>query len=305
MQERLKHNLFETCKGKIMIDVSKISRSNPVIAWWSGGITSAITCWLCILYFGKENVRVVMIDTGNEDEDTYRFKTDCEKWWGIEIEVIRNKEYDSIEEVWHKYLSLNVATGAICSTDLKRKVRQDFQNKNNFSYQAFGFELEETNRAKAMSLNYPDSKPIFPLIYNLLSKKDCIKMAERAGIRPPVMYQLGFNNNNCFKTGCVQGGIGYWQKMQREFPEKFDKMAALEHELTDLKGQPVTMLKDQSKNGGLVFLKPHPDYPLIKDISMMKGREPKPLMECNGFCGTNDLGKVNETMREINYSKAS
>lgn len=288
-----------------MIDVSKISKDNPVIAWWSGGITSAVTCKLCIDWFGVENVRVVMIDTGNEDEDTYRFKRDFETWGGAKVEMIKSKEYDSIQDVWLTNLSLNISKGAVCSDRLKAKVRRDFQNKNSFSYQAFGFEIEETNRAKAMSLNHPDSKPIFPLIYSLLSKNNCIKMVEKAGITPPRTYQLGFNNNNCFKTGCVQGGIGYWQKMQREFPEKFDKMAALEHELTDLKGQPVTMLKDQSKNGGLVFLKPHPDYPLIKDISMMKGREPKPLMECNGFCGTNDLGKMNETMREINYSKAS
>jgi hypothetical protein len=50
-----------------------------------------------------------------------------------------------------------------------------------------------------------------------------------------------------------------------------------------------------------VFLKPHPDYPTIKDISLMKGREPKPLMECNGFCGINDLEERIETENEINY----
>ena len=97
------------------------------------------------------------------------------------------------------------------------------------------------------------------------------------------MYKMGFLNNNCFKTGCVQGGIGYWQKMKRDFPEKFDAMSKVEHDLTDLKGKPVTMLKDQSKRGGLVFLKPHPKYPNIKDITKMRGREPKPLFECNGF----------------------
>lgn len=286
----------------MFLDVNKISREQPVIAWWSGGITSAVTCKLCVDWFGVDNVMVIMINTRNEDDDTYRFRRDCEAWYGCEIHEIRNKEYASIEDVWLKFLSLNVANGAICSTELKRQVRQDFQKENQFSYQAFGFEVEETDRATAMKLNYPDSRPIFPLIYELLTKKKCLKIVEQAGIRPPVMYQLGFHNNNCFKTGCVQGGIGYWQKMQREFPDKFDKMAEMEHKLTDLKGKPVTMLKDQSKNGGLVFLKPHANYPNVKDISMMKGREPKPLMECNGFCGVNDLSKKNDTEKEINYS---
>lgn len=103
------------------------------------------------------------------------------------------------------------------------------------------------------------------------------------------MYKLGFENNNCFGTGCVQGGIGYWQKIQKEFPDKFIKMARIEHELTNLKGKPVTMLKDQSKNKSMLFLLPHPDYPDIPHLDMKKGRPPKSLMECNGFCGVNDM----------------
>ena len=49
------------------------------------------------------------------------------------------------------------------------------------------------------------------------------------------------------------------------------------------------------------MLKPHPDYPHIKDLSMMDGREPKPLLECNGFCGTNSLDDEKETYSEINF----
>jgi 3'-phosphoadenosine 5'-phosphosulfate sulfotransferase (PAPS reductase)/FAD synthetase len=98
------------------MSTQQIVEGNKVIAWWSGGITSAVTCKLCIDWYGVENVRVVFIDTKNEDEDTYRFKSDCEKWYGKQIEVITNEKYSSIEEVWFKFLSLNVATGAICST---------------------------------------------------------------------------------------------------------------------------------------------------------------------------------------------
>lgn len=267
-----------------MIDKNIINPENPVIAWWSGGADSAITCWLCIKWFGERNVRVIFIDTKNEDDDTYRFKKDCEKWWGVNIETISSKNWDSIEDVWEHYLSLNVATGAICSTELKRIVRQDFQLRNPYAYQAFGFDTKEINRAKNMKKNYPTSRPIFPLIYELIGKGDSILLLQKNGITPPLTYQLGYSNNNCFKTGCVKGGIGYWQKIQKDFPEKFNKMAQLEHKLTDMKGQPVTICKDQSKNGGLVFLLPHKKYPDIKDISMIKGRIPETLMECNGFC---------------------
>lgn len=272
-----------------MFDVSTISKDNPVISWWSGGADSAIVCKLCLDWFEIENVRIVFIDTWNEEDDTYRFKKDCEQWYGQEIEIISSTEYDSIEEVWEKYLSLNVATGAICSTELKRVVRQNFQMKNSYSYQAFGFDANEIDRAKQMAKNYPDSKPIFPAIYSLLTKGDSLKLLQKAGIEPPLSYRMGYSNNNCLKTGCVKGGIGYWQKFRIDFPDRFARMAAREHHYTDKKGEPVTICKDQSKGGGLVFLLPHPKYPHMKDLSMMKGRPPEPLMECNGFCNTKKI----------------
>ena len=273
--------------------ITGITQKQPVIAWWSGGADSAVTCWLCIKWYGIDCVRVVFIDTWNEDEDTYRFKKDCELWYGCQIETISSKKWDSIDDVWEHYLALNHAHGAICSTELKRVVRQDFQQRNEFSYQAFGFDIQEINRAKNLRKNYPNSNPIFPLIYELMGKGDSIKILEKKGIKIPIPYVMGYHNNNCFQTGCVKGGVGYWQKIQQDFPEKFDSMAAREHDFTNKKGEPVTICKDQSNNAKrsnngrapLVFLKPHPDYPYIKDISMINGRQPESLMECNGFCG--------------------
>lgn len=274
-----------------------------IIAWWSGGVTSAVTCMICIETYGRSRVRVIFIDTHNEHEDTYRFKKDCEDWYKLPIETISNigEEYETIQDVWIKHKSLNVAHGAICSYKLKRIAREKWEKDNKFTHQAFGFDVDEPRRAKSMSLNNPRTKPIFPLLLHNYDKKKCIDIIQDVGIEVPVMYKMGFLNNNCFKTGCVQGGIGYWQKMMKDFPDKFDAMAKVEHNLTKLKGSPVTMLKDQGKNKGLVFLKPHPKYPSVKDITMMRGREPKPLFECNGFCGTNDLEERSTEEQDINY----
>lgn len=289
---------------------------DKIICWWSGGITSAVACKLAIDTYGKENCRVIMLDTANEHEDTYRFLKDCEKWYELPIEILSaiGDKYESIEDVWDKHTSLNVATGAICSTQLKRRVREEWEKENEFRHQVFGFEFDrkEFNRARSMALNHPHTKPIFPLLMYGLDKQDCIKYVKDEGIQLPVAYLLGFHNNNCLKTGCVQGGIGYWKKMQKDFPDKFDKMAQVEHDLTNKKGVPVTMLKDQSnaakesvkdwKYANLVFLKKHPDYPQLKCLDDMKGREVKPLAECNGFCGTNDLEfHRNPTEEEINW----
>lgn len=169
---------------------------------------------------------------------------------------------------------------------LKREVREAYQDLKVDYAQVFGFDKNERNRHIAMRRNYPEINVLSPLIDLGLSKADCARIFSKLGIKLPEAYKLGFQNNNCLKTGCVRGGIGYWQKYREIFPDRFDRMAEREHTLTDLKGKPVTICKDQSKGGGLVFLKPHPKYPHMKDISMMKGREPEPIIECNGFCST-------------------
>jgi 3'-phosphoadenosine 5'-phosphosulfate sulfotransferase (PAPS reductase)/FAD synthetase len=284
------------------VEMSKnASVDKPVIAWWSGGVTSAVACKMALDMFGIENVRLIFIDTFNEDQDTYRFKSDCERWYGKDIESISSNRYKCITDVWEQNKSLNVAHGAVCSDRLKTVVRKEFLKSHKYYNNIFGYDIDEPKRAKSMALNYPEIKPVFPLLFAGLTKKDCIRLLNQEGLTIPRAYEYGLNNNNCLNTGCVQGGIGYWQLMRKLFPEKFEKMAAMEHKLTDVKGEPVTMLKDQSKGGGLVFLLPHPKYPHIKDISMMKGRPPKPLTECNGFCGINDLAKKNPTYKELNY----
>ncbi len=62
----------------------------------------------------------------------------------------------------------------------------------------------------------------------------------QAGIKLPVLTTMGYKNNNCI--GCVKGGAGYWNKVRREFPDRFWKMARLERvlgfALLRIKGDP-------------------------------------------------------------------
>lgn len=288
-----------------------------VICWWSGGVTSAVACKLAIEQYGVENCRVIFLDTKNEDEDSYRFMVDCEKWYNLPIEKLSAipDKYESIQDVWSKHKQLNTANGAICSYKLKRRVRELWEKENTWSYQVFGFEFDkkEFNRALSFKLNHGQTKPIFPLLGLALTKEDCIRIINEAGLEIPNAYKLGFKNNNCLKTGCITGGIGYWQKIKREYREKFEAMAEIEHKLTDERGYPVTMLKCQSKESkakvketgdkraNLVFLKKHPNYPNHKTIDDMKGREPEPLGDCNGFCGLDDLNPRKEFEKDLNF----
>jgi 3'-phosphoadenosine 5'-phosphosulfate sulfotransferase (PAPS reductase)/FAD synthetase len=102
-------------------------QAGVVISWWSGGITSAVACRLALEKY--DNVKLVYIETGSHHEDTLRFKKDCEKWYGKEIETITGlgDKYNTIQDVWIKHKSLNVANGAIFSSELTKQVRIKWQ----------------------------------------------------------------------------------------------------------------------------------------------------------------------------------
>lgn len=291
-------------------------QSKDIVCWFSGGVTSAVACKIAIELFGKDRCRVIFIDTKNEHSDSYRFLSDCEKWYNLEIEKITAipEKYNSIQDVWLKFKGMNFANGAICSSELKRAVRLNWQKENDYTYQVFGFDIDEPSRSKSMTANYPQAKAVDPLLFHGLTKEACIEILNNESIDIPEAYKLGFRNNNCLGTGCVQGGIGYWQLMRDIMPQNFDSMAEMEHYLTDLKGEPVTMLKDQSKEAkakvkatglkwkAFIFLKPHKDYPELICIDDKPRQKVKPLFECNGFgCAVNDLEPRNETENEINY----
>lgn len=69
----------------------------------------------------------------------------------------------------------------------------------------------------------------FPLHRHGLSKTDCFDILINAGIDLPAMYKLGYNNNNC--VGCVKGGIKYWSRILKDFPEHYWKMASQERKM--------------------------------------------------------------------------
>jgi len=87
-----------------------------------------------------------------------------------------------------------------------------------------------------------------------------------AGIDIPVMYTLGFDNNNCI--GCPKGGAGYWNMIRRHFPDVFARMCELSRRLG------VRLIK----LGGIrIFLDELPE-----DVGRQKD---EPIINCSAFCG--------------------
>lgn len=270
------------------------NQSARTIAWVSGGAASAVACILISNRYN--NVHFAFCDTGIEDPDTYRFMSDIERIIGINIIHYKHPKFKTPEEVHDHYSGLNFAHGAPCSSHLKREVRTSQVQDIETDYcQIFGFDFRkaEVNRAINMVKNYPEINPKFPLIESEMDRDKIFKTLKKLGIKPPRAYEE-FNNNNCIgdpdseKGGCVQGGIGYWQKIKQLYPKKFAYMAAKEHKYSEAKGKPVTICKDQrkGKSGNRLFLSFNPMFPDVETIDVIKGRQPVGYFECNGFCGT-------------------
>ena len=204
--------------------------TGKIIAWWSAGVTSAVACKLAIDEFGDRVTPIYFaIDSSHPDND--RFKQQCEEWYGVDIEVRRSEKYLDQFDVIEKTKYVNGPSGARCTLELKKKVRMQIENEVSYDGQIFGFEYskKEINRALRFQEQYPNAKPLFPLIEKKITKPETLYLLERAGISRREMYNLGYKNNNCI--GCVKGGTGYWNKVRIDFPDHFNRMAELERKI--------------------------------------------------------------------------
>lgn len=197
-----------------------------VIVWFSCGAASAVAAKLAVKKYG-DRCDVVYCDTGAEHEDNKRFLLDVQKWIDKPVKILKSEKYKDTWEVFDRTRYLVGVAGARCTTELKKKLRIDYQDLEDI--QIFGYTFEEKNRADRFKENNPELNMEWILIDNNLSKQDCLALINKAGIDIPMMYKLGYKNNNCI--GCVKGGAGYWNKIRIDFPDVFNRMAKVERKL--------------------------------------------------------------------------
>jgi len=198
-----------------------------VLAWFSCGDASAVAAKYAVAEH-PSTCEVLYCDTSAyEHPDNKRFLKDVENWLWRSITVLKSDEYADIFDVFQKTRWLVGVGGARCTTELKKNVRKRYQQPDDVH--VFGFTVEEGHRIDRFRKENPELLAWFPLYEAKLTKADCHRIVREAGIELPAMYRLGYRNNNCI--GCVKGGAGYWNKIRRDFPEAFDRMAKMEREI--------------------------------------------------------------------------
>ncbi len=195
------------------------------VVWFSCGAASAVALKLAAI--GLENVVAVYCDTGGEHEDNLRFLLDVQKWTGTKIMIVRSARFVDHLDCCEQMDYWGNLQGAPCTVNLKKKVRENYQRPGDVHI--FGYTVEEKKRAVAFEIRNKGLKTNWILIGYKIDKADCLSIIKRAGIKLPEMYKLGYDHNNCI--GCVKGGMGYWNKIRKDFPYVFLRVAKLERKM--------------------------------------------------------------------------
>lgn len=198
-----------------------------VIVWFSCGVASAVAAKLALLRY--PNALIVNCNTlRSEHPDNQRFKADIEKWIGKEIITIGSNTFATIDDVFEQTRYMAGISGARCTVELKKVPRFEFQEPDDIH--VFGYTAEETKRIRQFGETNPELLTWWVLAEVGLDKALCKRIIQAQGIALPVMYSLGFKNNNCI--GCVKAtSAGYWNLVRNHFPEVFDKRAQQSREL--------------------------------------------------------------------------
>ena len=197
------------------------------VCWISAGVSSFIAGWL-----ERETIdRFIYIDIDDQHPDSLRFIKDCEKALEKKIEILKSP-YGSVENAIKAAGVIRLqGRFAPCTNWLKKRVRKQWEYEHkeyNLTY-VWGMDANEKKRADKLKESMFEFEHCFPLIDRQLTKEDAHGLCERLGIKRPIMYDLGYNNNNCI--GCIKGGMGYWNKIRIDFPEVFEKRAKLERKI--------------------------------------------------------------------------
>lgn len=198
------------------------------VCWISAGISSFLAG-----YFVRDTVdKFIYIDISDQHPDSMRFIKDCEKLLGKEIEILRSEEYNSVEEAIRAAGVITMPKSfAPCTAWLKKRVRKkwEYEHRDYELAYVWGMDANEKRRAERLEETMIEFHHEFPLIDRNLTKQEAHGICATLGLKRPVMYDLGYNNNNCI--GCVKGGMGYWNKIRVDFPEVFESRAKLERDI--------------------------------------------------------------------------
>lgn len=188
---------------------------------YSGGAGSAITAELVLEKYG--NIELLFADSLMEDEDLYRFNDDVARHLGVTIKVIA--EGRTPWEVFRDVKYQGNTRVDPCSRVLKRDFIRAYLENNYSSDNCqvwIGIDCSEEHRlAPVVERNKPFVYRSH-LIENdiFIDTEYKINWCKERGIKPPRMYELGFQHNNCGGM-CVKAGQAQFKLLYEKMPDVY------------------------------------------------------------------------------------
>lgn len=201
---------------------------------------------------------VAYCETRAEHPDNERFLKDCERWWDAKVIRLHSDEYKDTWDVWEGRSYLAGNDGAPCTGLLKVMPRMAFQRWDDVHIFGYTCDATDQTRAKRLADAFFELTIENPLITAGLDKAACLAIVQGAGIALPVLYGLGFSNNNCIP--CPKAtSPNYWSAMRLHFPSQFQRMAKLSRRL----GVRLTRIKEER-----IFIDEIPaDWPTLNPLA--------------------------------------
>lgn len=201
--------------------------TRPVIAvWFSCGAASAVAAKLTIERYGDtHDIRVLNNPVANEDPDNQRFLLDVQRWLGVEIDAVTHSDFPSCdaEDVWDRERFMVAPHGAPCTRYLKKRARQQWEERNRADFHVLGFTSDEADRHRRFVLT--ERENVLPVLIDAgITKAGCFSILAQAGIALPAVYLRGYPNANCI--GCVKAtSPTHWNHVRENDPEVFARRA--------------------------------------------------------------------------------
>lgn len=194
------------------------------VRWFGCGAASAVAIALDLK--AHPGGVVAYCETMSEHADNERFLRDCERWWGASVVRLKSDEYADTWDVWERRRYIAGNDGAPCTGELKVAPRMAYQFPDDIHVFGYTCDATDQTRAKRLAEVFYEMTIENPLIERGLDKSACLAIVEGAGIDLPVLYKLGFPNNNCIPC-CKATSPNYWSAVRKWFPEKFARMVEL------------------------------------------------------------------------------
>lgn len=205
-----------------------MNMSERRVRWFGRGAASAVAIAMDLrAHPGGE---IAHCDTRAEHPDNLRFMHDCEAWWGKTVTMLHSDKYEDTWDVWEHRRWIAGPDGAPCTGALKVEPRLLFQRPDDVHVFGYTCDSLDKKRAERLRETFFELRIETPLIDAGLDKRACLAIVEGAGIEIPVLYKLGFPNNNCIPCGKATSP-NYWAAMRKHFRPEFDRMAELSRRL--------------------------------------------------------------------------